>query len=206
MTKKVRKLIQPKKAEAFTDKDVPSTLDNTRNSMPVSVSKSGKYLTQVGLDLFLTPKYAYCDSCVFAPANGGDCDEYIDGADCEIERNMFALLIQSLADDGVTQKDRLVVYGLAQDLFRMRRLNGIENELDWRKFYSDVPATKEGFLEELEIVMKMVTNNSKSYMQKLKELLGTRKEREARAKRGGKTIDNSFEFVMDLADDDEGSD
>ena len=204
MAKKKRKLPNSKDWKVMDEKTQPMSLEDAKNSQPV-VLHQGKYMTTIGIDDFLTPIYAYCDSCPFAPANGGDCQEYVEGADCQIERNMFQVLIHSLATQGVTDQDRMIVYPLVQDLFRMRRLNAIENEMDWTKFYSEDPLEKESFLEELEVIMKLTTNNSKGYMQKLKELLGTRKERESMSRRRGSNQGSteSFNIVMEVAEDDE---
>jgi len=138
---------------------------------------NGKYLHEIDLGTFIAPRYALCNTCPFAPKNGGKCEEFMEDADCSIERTFFDVLIQSLAEHDVDDMDRLVVFPLAQKLFRLNRLYALESEIDLRDVYYFNNNDKNTTMELYVAILKLVSDQEKGYAQLLKELRATRKER-----------------------------
>jgi hypothetical protein len=141
------------------------------------VSDEGKYLHKIDIGTFLAPMYADCNGCYFAPKNGGNCVEYKEGADCSIERTYFQVLMRSLAEVGIDDLDRLVIFPFVQQMFRMRRLYALEKDIDYSKLFVFDEKGKSTELELYDKILKMISDNEKGYMQKMKELAATRKER-----------------------------
>ena len=171
------------------------TFEEIANTQHFLHNDSGRYIARLDVGNFIAPVYAKCNSCPFAPANGGDCDVYEPDADCIIERSFFDVLIATIADQGIDDLDRLVVYQTAQQLIRLRRLYALENELDLRQIFVQNEHTGKNYTADLwEKILKLIDSNEKGFMQKLKELLATRKEREKGTKK--KTNTQSFLDVL----------
>ena len=147
------------------------------------IGTNGKYLHQMDLGVFLAPRYALCNTCPFAPKNEGQCEDYKENGDCIIERTFFDVLMQSMAEQGVTDEDRLIIFPLAQQLFRLNRLYALELAVDLRSLYEvDAETGKNYTLDIYKEMIRMIESNEKGYLQKLKELLSTRKERATKRK------------------------
>lgn len=157
------------------------------------VSDTGKYLQRMDLGLFIAPKYARCNTCPFAPRNGGECEEYVEDADCSIERTFFDLLVKSIAEHGIDDMDRLIIFPLAQQLFRLNRLYALELEINLADLYTFDEFGNNNTLDIYKEVTRMISDNEKGYMQKLKELVATRKER---AINQGRTKRNKSEQTL----------
>ena len=139
-----------------------------------------------------------CNTCPFAPKNGGVCEDFKKNADCVIERTFFDVLMQSMAEQGVTDEDRLIVFPLAQQLFRLNRLYALETNVDLRSIYDVDEETGKNFtLDVYKELIRMIESNEKGYLQKLKELLSTRKERNTK-RRGQKGEQSLSDLLADL--------
>ncbi len=151
------------------------------------LNTKGKYLRQMDLGTFIEPRYALCNTCPFAPKNSGQCEDFKKNADCVIERTYFDVIMQSMAEQGVTDEDRLIVFPLAQQLLRLNRLYALELNVDLRGLYSfDAETGKNPTLDIYKELIRMIDSNEKGFIQKLKELLSTRKERNIKRKDSNK--------------------
>ncbi len=153
------------------------SIETAMNRRHYLTNANGKYLHEMDLGTFIAPRYADCNTCPFAPKNGGKCQEYIEDADCSIERTFFDVLMQSMAEHDVDDMDRLVVFPLAQKLFRLNRLYALESEVDLRELYDFNENDKNTTMELYVAIIKLVSDQEKGYVQLLKELRATRKER-----------------------------
>ena len=160
---------------------------------------NNKYLHRMDLGVFMQPKYALCNTCPFAPKNGGECDDFIKGADCIIERTFFDVLMQTMAEQGVTDEDRLLVFPMAQKLLRLNRLYALELNVDLRSLYDvDMETGKNHTLDIYKEIIRMIDGTEKGYIQILKELLSTRKERNMK-KRGNKDSKSLSDILANLS-------
>lgn len=161
------------------------------------MNTNGKYLHKMDLGTFIAPKYALCNTCPFAPKNGGQCEDYKDNADCIVERAYYDIFMQSMAEQGVTDEDRLIIYPLQQQFFRLNRLYALELGVDLRAIYDFDPETgKNPTLDVYKELLRMIESNEKGMIQKLKELLATRKERNT--KRGRKNTQSLSDLLANL--------
>ena len=184
--------------------------EDTGNEKPIDeysgehyflLGANNKYLHKIDLGVFIKPKYMSCNTCPFAPKNGGECEDFLEDSDCIIERTFFDVLMQSMAEHEITDMDRIIVFPLAQQLFRVNRLYALEQGIDLRYIYDFDDTGKNPTLEIYKELLKMIESNEKGLIQKMKELMATKKERNKIKKRKGKA-DISFLDVLTRAESD----
>jgi hypothetical protein len=179
--------------------DSNKTLKSERDTDLMEL-KDGKFMTTVGLQTYLQPKFSLCNMCPAAPRNQGDCEEYIHDSECTIEKNISIVIFKTFADMGITDEDRLIVDEYIQMHLNAVKVDLLNSYMNDNRLFDDNINEKMMYLSEKKTLMKFRVDFSKSKIQLLKELRATRKERERSVSLSKNKIQqkNFFEIIEDV--------
>jgi hypothetical protein len=121
----------------------------------------------------LQPSYSQCNLCPLRPGivKGPPCQIYTPGSHCQIEEAIAIEASQSLMGENSNQLDELTLYNVLVNLLYMHRLQRIGAQVDLTNFQTK---------ETIELLTKLVNMSgavSGRYINSLKEMVATRKDR-----------------------------
>lgn len=176
---------EEKKMEEYKNTDIVKVVD-------------GRFVSTVNFQTYLKPIYGKCNMCPAAEANGGDCEAYKKDAECSIEKDVFTLIMRNFAEDGITDRDRFTVYPYIQMIFKMMRLEILENNMDDRRFFSRDFDEKMAYVKDKKLITNLSTDVVKVYLKLAKELKSTKKEREMNTRKfQGGEASKTFDVLIE---------
>ncbi len=196
MVKKNKKKVE----EEFDEYELEKPIEKYKANKRLVISDQGRVLDILDIGTFIKPKFAQCNICPFAPVNGGECNEYVENADCQIERDMFDVIMSTLADNEISDIDKMTVFPFIQSFFRLFRLYSLESNIDMTGIFSDNPIEVKQTISQLKDFFSITKSVEDIYLKFLKELNMTMKERIMNSRRK-KEISNQFVEFFAIVDE-----
>jgi hypothetical protein len=159
-----------------------------------------KRIQRINLGSFISPIYSKCDYCPFVET----CEEFVEHADCAIEKEMIQFIYQSLAETNLTDIERLSVFPLIQSFTKLMKLYSLEQRINLRDFLikGNVNPLREDEFNLFKNTSIMINSEQKVFLGLLKALRMTNVNR----KTSSKMVSETFYDLMNQIKDDEEED